>query len=70
VCACVELDPSASLGPEDIRRASRSLLAPFQVPKYVLVVAELPRNANGKVRKPELRTHAAETLSPGGRADR
>jgi acyl-coenzyme A synthetase/AMP-(fatty) acid ligase len=37
-------------------------LAPFHVPKHVLVVEELPRNSTGKVRKPVLRGWAAGAL--------
>jgi acyl-CoA synthetase (AMP-forming)/AMP-acid ligase II len=62
VCACVEIEPGVALEPEDIQRASRSHLAPFHVPKHVLVVDELPRNSTGKVRKPVLREWAAGAL--------
>lgn len=65
VCACVELERGADLDPAAIRRAAREHLAPFQVPKHVLVVAELPRNATGKVTKPALRRWAAAQLAQG-----
>ncbi|TMR99937.1 long-chain-fatty-acid--CoA ligase [Nonomuraea basaltis] len=40
---------------EEIAQWCRSRLAAYKVPRRVAVVAELPRNASGKVRKHELR---------------
>ncbi|MFG1962107.1 long-chain-fatty-acid--CoA ligase [Nonomuraea sp. NPDC049028] len=40
---------------EDIREWCRTRLAAYKVPRRVTVIAELPRNASGKVRKHELR---------------
>ena len=37
------------------RAFARERLAPYKVPKDVRVVAELPRNAMGKVTKPAVR---------------
>jgi malonyl-CoA/methylmalonyl-CoA synthetase len=53
VCAAVVAN--ADLDPEDLRSLARRRLAPYKVPKDVLVVADLPRNAMGKVTKPEVR---------------
>jgi acyl-coenzyme A synthetase/AMP-(fatty) acid ligase len=48
--------PSAGTpSPESIRRFARARLAPYKVPKEVLIVAELPRNAMGKVEKAAVR---------------
>ena len=41
--------------PEAVRAALRDRLAAFKIPKRVLVLDELPRNAMGKVQKAELR---------------
>jgi malonyl-CoA/methylmalonyl-CoA synthetase len=38
-------------------------LAKFKVPKRIFQVAELPRNAMGKVQKAELRRHYANTFT-------
>ncbi|WP_223166740.1 long-chain-fatty-acid--CoA ligase [Nonomuraea sp. SYSU D8015] len=40
---------------EEIRQWCRTRLAAYKVPRRVAVVAELPRNASGKIRKHELR---------------
>ncbi len=63
VVACVVAAPGVALGAvltgEAVRDALRDRLAAFKIPKQVLVLAELPRNAMGKVQKAELRkTHA------------
>jgi malonyl-CoA/methylmalonyl-CoA synthetase len=41
--------------PESVRDALRERLAAFKIPKKVLVLPDLPRNAMGKVQKAELR---------------
>jgi malonyl-CoA/methylmalonyl-CoA synthetase len=46
--------------PELVRAAARERLAAFKVPKRVEVVAELPRNAMGKVQKNVLRDRYAD----------
>jgi len=58
VCAAVL--PAAgsrgeTLSSEEVRAFARERLAPYKVPKEVLVVEELPRNAMGKVTKPGVR---------------
>jgi malonyl-CoA/methylmalonyl-CoA synthetase len=45
--------------PEAIRAGLRDRLAGFKIPKRVVVMAELPRNAMGKVQKAELRRQFA-----------
>jgi malonyl-CoA/methylmalonyl-CoA synthetase len=55
VVACLVPDPGVALKPEAVRDALRDRLAAFKLPKRVLVMAELPRNAMGKVQKAELR---------------
>jgi malonyl-CoA/methylmalonyl-CoA synthetase len=55
VTAAVVLVPGAVLSESDILRAISSRLARYKIPKRVLLVAELPRNAMGKVQKSALR---------------
>jgi malonyl-CoA/methylmalonyl-CoA synthetase len=56
VVACVIARPGheASCTSEGVRAFARERVAPYKVPKEVVVVAELPRNAVGKVMKPKL----------------
>jgi malonyl-CoA/methylmalonyl-CoA synthetase len=46
---------AAPLSPDDLRGWLKERLAPYKVPRDVLMVAELPRNAMGKVTKPEVK---------------
>jgi acyl-CoA synthetase (AMP-forming)/AMP-acid ligase II len=62
VCACIVPAPGATIDPEEVRRAARQRVAAFKVPKHVVVVEELPRTSNGKVRKRDLRARAAAHL--------
>ncbi len=55
VTAVVVARPGAALSEEGIIAAVRPQLAGYKVPKRVHLVAELPRNAMGKVQKSELR---------------
>ncbi len=60
VVACVVPVAGATLEEGAMRDALRARLAAFKIPKRVLVLADLPRNAMGKVQKAELRReHAA-----------
>jgi malonyl-CoA/methylmalonyl-CoA synthetase len=55
VAAAVVTKPGATLEPDAVIGALKSRLANYKVPKRVIVVAELPRNAMGKVQKTLLR---------------
>ncbi|MFL5812552.1 MAG: AMP-binding protein, partial [Bdellovibrionia bacterium] len=56
VTACVVRRPEHSdLSPEALRSFLKERLAPYKVPKEVFFLNELPRNAMGKVVKPELK---------------
>jgi malonyl-CoA/methylmalonyl-CoA synthetase len=54
VCAAVVVRPGAWLDAESLRAWARERLAPYKIPTRVLALAELPRNAMGKVTKTEL----------------
>ncbi|HWO89582.1 MAG TPA: acyl-CoA synthetase [Gemmatimonadales bacterium] len=54
VSAAVELRPGAGLTLEELASWARERLAPWKVPKALVVVGELPRNAMGKVTKPDV----------------
>ncbi len=53
--AIVALKPGAALAPEAIAKFCRERLAGYKVPKHYEFVPALPRNAAGKVVKPQLR---------------
>ena len=55
VVAVVVGEPGVTVDPEVLRLKARERLAGFKVPKQVLVVDELPRNALGKVEKARIR---------------
>jgi malonyl-CoA/methylmalonyl-CoA synthetase len=54
VCAAVELAPGADLTLEGLRAALKDDLAPYKLPRSLLCLPALPRNAMGKVVKPEV----------------
>ena len=55
VVAAVVLAPGAKLTEKAVIEHVKAKLANFKVPKRVVFVAELPRNAMGKVLKTDLR---------------
>lgn len=55
VCAAVVLNRDNSLTLEDLRRWAKERMATYKIPSRLLVVEELPRNAMGKVTKPEVK---------------
>ena len=59
VRAYVVLEEGAALSEQDIMRECRERLESFMVPRDVLLVAELPQTASGKVRKKSLVEGAA-----------
>ena len=54
VSAAVELAPGAELTLDALQAWSKERLAPYKVPRALCTVASLPRNAMGKVMKPEV----------------
>jgi len=54
VAAAVVLRPGQKLDPTVLREWARARLAPYKIPSRWLAVADLPRNALGKVTKPQV----------------
>ena len=54
VCAAIELRHDAALALDELQRWARPLLAPYKIPRALCTVEGLPRNAMGKVLKPEV----------------
>ena len=54
VAAAVVVEPGAALALDSLRAWSKERLAVYKVPSRLLILPELPRNAMGKVVKPDL----------------
>jgi malonyl-CoA/methylmalonyl-CoA synthetase len=54
ICVAVELSADTGLTLEELQRWARERLAPYKLPRALSSVAALPRNAMGKVLKPEV----------------
>jgi malonyl-CoA/methylmalonyl-CoA synthetase len=54
VAAAVELHPGATLSLDELQGWAKERLAPYKVPRRLTSVHALPRNAMGKVTKPEV----------------
>jgi malonyl-CoA/methylmalonyl-CoA synthetase len=54
IAAAVELVPGADFSLEQLQHWARDRLAPYKLPRALLLVTALPRNAMGKVMKPEV----------------
>lgn len=63
VAFVVPRDPAAPPSPADLIQHVAAALAPHKRPRALHLVAELPRNAMGKLLKPELRARAADLSS-------
>lgn len=55
VTASITVKPGTTIDETALVRALRARLAPYKVPRRILVVRELPRNSMGKVQKSRLR---------------
>jgi long-chain acyl-CoA synthetase len=56
VGAAIYVKPGRQVTPDELRSHCRTLIAPFKIPRYIwLMDKPLPRNANGKFLKRELR---------------
>ena len=60
VTAAVVPRDGVELAPEDVITFCRERLAPFKVPKHVVILRALPKNASGKILKRELRARFGE----------
>jgi acyl-coenzyme A synthetase/AMP-(fatty) acid ligase len=54
LAAFVALNPGTSAGPEVLKQHVRERLANYKVPRDVVVLDELPRNATGKIVRRQL----------------
>ena len=54
VAVAVELRPGAALDLETLKTWAREQLAPYKIPRALKLVSALPRNAMGKVTKPDV----------------
>jgi malonyl-CoA/methylmalonyl-CoA synthetase len=61
VTACVVARPGPAPTLEELRAFARERLAPYKLPRAVVLVTELPRNALGKVQKGRLKELANRT---------
>jgi malonyl-CoA/methylmalonyl-CoA synthetase len=61
VCVAVEMAGGVELALEELQRWCKERLAPYKVPRALRSVGALPRNAMGKVLKPEV----AKLFGPG-----
>jgi malonyl-CoA/methylmalonyl-CoA synthetase len=64
VCAVVETRSNSTLGLSELREWAKSRMAPCKIPRTLLCVSRLPRNAMGKIVKPELATFFAQPAPP------
>jgi malonyl-CoA/methylmalonyl-CoA synthetase len=55
VCAALLLEAGKTMDIETLRAWGKERLAPYKVPKEVAVLEKLPRNAMGKIIKPDVK---------------
>jgi acyl-CoA synthetase (AMP-forming)/AMP-acid ligase II len=60
VCAVIVVRPHSTIEPGELANRVRQRLAGFKVPRHVVAMHELPRNATGKVLKEQLRIWLAQ----------
>ena len=51
VAAAVVLRPGALAGEQELREFARERLAPFKVPRKIVILDEIPKGANGKLQR-------------------
>jgi malonyl-CoA/methylmalonyl-CoA synthetase len=68
VCAAVETRPGCALNLAELREWAKPRLASYKIPRNLMCVATLPRNAMGKVIKPEVTAFFAPPAPPGRQA--
>lgn len=62
VCLCIEPKAGAGCDPQKARCRLMNRLAAFKVPRYIILMDEIPSTTTGKIRTEELRTLAKEKL--------
>jgi malonyl-CoA/methylmalonyl-CoA synthetase len=67
VSAAVELRPGTVVTIDDLQEWAQALLAPYKLPRALRAVTALPRNAMGKVVKPEVSALFSESSRTGSR---
>jgi malonyl-CoA/methylmalonyl-CoA synthetase len=67
VTAVVVLRPGAALDENQLRTALEQRLAKYKLPKRIVFVSEMPRNAMGKVQKAQLRERYRDLYNPARR---
>jgi malonyl-CoA/methylmalonyl-CoA synthetase len=55
VCAALVLNTNQHVTPDELQEWSRDKIARYKMPKQVKILEDLPRNAMGKVTKPEIK---------------
>jgi malonyl-CoA/methylmalonyl-CoA synthetase len=68
VCCAAELRAGMSLALDELKEWARPRLAPYKIPRDLTCVRQLPRNAMGKVVKPEVAALFAPPVPPAHRA--
>lgn len=58
VAAAVILGQGATATPVTLRRFLRAWLAPFKIPRVIMIVDNLPKGATGKVQRQQLQEHS------------
>lgn len=64
VCCAAELRSGITLDLDELKEWARARLAPYKIPRELACVPQLPRNAMGKVVKPEVSTFFARPAPP------
>jgi malonyl-CoA/methylmalonyl-CoA synthetase len=64
LCAAVELQPGNDLVITELREWAKTRMASYKIPKDLICVSRLPRNAMGKVVKPEVASLFARPAQP------
>ncbi len=62
VAAWVVLKPGATATPDELKLFCQDQIARYKVPKYVMIVDELPKTVTGKIKKHVLRDGAVDSL--------
>jgi malonyl-CoA/methylmalonyl-CoA synthetase len=67
IAVALELRPQSTLSLPDLQLWAKERLAPYKVPRSLIVVDALPRNAMGKVLKPDVAAMFSASSRTAGR---